>query len=67
MHSFTCGVDSRHGDGRLLATVDGWVCMEVGCTYQQNWTHLFMADPFMATPAATGLEGAAQEHPAGEA
>lgn len=42
MHPFTCGVDSSHGGGYLLATESGWVCTD--CGYRQIWAHGFMAD-----------------------
>jgi hypothetical protein len=41
LHPFTCGsgrrTDSEHldGEGRLVATVDGWVCPY--CDYTQDW------------------------------
>lgn len=50
-HPFTCGsgnrCDDKHldGEGRLVATVDGWVCPY--CDYKQDWAHEFM---FMDLP-----------------
>ena len=41
-HPFTCGTDSRHGGGALVATEAGWICPD--CDYTQNWAHGFMVD-----------------------
>jgi hypothetical protein len=48
IHPFTCGSgrrkDAAHfdGEGVLLATADGWVCLF--CDYTQDWAHAWMAD-----------------------
>lgn len=43
LHEFTCGGDHR-GDKRLIATTEGWVCVNPDCSYTQNWAHESMAD-----------------------
>jgi hypothetical protein len=44
VHPFTCGGPNRENhrdpERRLLATTEGWVCLD--CTYTQNWAHDFM-------------------------
>lgn len=46
VHPFTCGsgnrCDENHagGEGKLIATVRGWICPF--CDYTQNWAHDFM-------------------------
>lgn len=46
MHPFTCGSGKRtehpDGEGRLVATVHGWVCPY--CDYRQDWAHSWMKD-----------------------
>lgn len=46
MPPFTCDNRELHGSGapRLLATVVGWMCLEPGCDYTQDWAHPMMAD-----------------------
>ncbi len=45
MHPYTCGsgnrTDDKHldGEGKLVATTDGWVCPY--CDYKQDWAHDF--------------------------
>ena len=34
-HPYTCGVSSTHGEGYLVATVNGWICP--ACSYAQGW------------------------------
>jgi hypothetical protein len=43
---FSCNNHGLHGSAkvRLLATVVGWICLEPGCDYTQNWAHPSMAD-----------------------
>lgn len=42
-HEYTCGAE--HDDNRvLLATEDGWQCVEDGCRYRQDWAHAWTAD-----------------------
>lgn len=36
VHPMTCGNDSRHGGGKLLATNYGWACPD--CDYKQTWS-----------------------------
>lgn len=53
--AFTCGErDDHQTNGTLVATTEGWVCMEEGCTYTQDWAHAFMAADISvgATPPA---------------
>jgi hypothetical protein len=40
-HPFTCGNDARRHDRQvnLVATNEGWVCSDSGCSYTQNWAH----------------------------
>lgn len=45
-HPFTCGNDSRHRN--LVATTDGWKCLD--CGYTQDWAHGFMAQPLPPMP-----------------
>jgi hypothetical protein len=46
MHPFTCGHDHpAHPDAVLEATPKGWRCFVLGCEYEQDWAHAFMADP----------------------
>ncbi len=56
-HPFTCGSGNRgdaahlDGEGRLVATADGWVCPY--CDYRQDWAHGEMAaNPAPAPPVA---------------
>jgi hypothetical protein len=46
LHPFTCANHELHGSNRveLTATVVGWMCLEPGCDYTQNWAHPWMAD-----------------------
>lgn len=43
-HPYTCGsghrTDEKHldGEGRLVATVNGWMCPY--CDYRQDWAHV---------------------------
>jgi hypothetical protein len=49
MHPFTCGsgnrTDEHHldGEGKLVATKDGWICPY--CPYTQDWAFDFMFKP----------------------
>jgi hypothetical protein len=46
MHPFTCGHEHpAHPDAVLEATPKGWRCFVLGCEYEQDWAHAFMADP----------------------
>lgn len=42
-HPYTCGNEdkalSHERGGILVATAEGWVCLE--CDYRQNWAYLF--------------------------
>lgn len=45
VHPFTCGSGDRcdgDGEGRLVATVRGWICPY--CDYTQDWAHAGMKD-----------------------
>lgn len=54
MHPFTCGNSSRHGGGRLLATKNGWMCLD--CDYTQNWAHKAMVDGTWLTALEEDLQ-----------
>ncbi len=49
IHPYTCGsgnrTDERHtdGEGRLVATPDGWVCPF--CDYRQTWASDYIDEP----------------------
>ncbi|MWA08808.1 hypothetical protein [Streptomyces sp. BA2] len=46
MHPFTCGNEHpAHPNAILEATESGWRCHVLGCDYEQDWAHAFMADP----------------------
>lgn len=45
MHPFTCGNPHVGPPPTLAARPDGWRCTKIGCSYQQDWAHAFMADP----------------------
>lgn len=46
MHPFTCGHEHpAHPNAILTAAPDGWRCHVLGCDYEQDWAHEFMANP----------------------
>lgn len=46
MHPFTCGHEHpAHPNAILTAMPDGWRCHVLGCDYEQDWAHEFMANP----------------------
>lgn len=54
-HAFTCSNESVHtGDGKLVATPEGWVCKE--CSYTQDWAHDFMTRPLPVSKFQEFLE-----------
>jgi hypothetical protein len=71
MHPFTCGNEHpAHLSPVLWATTAGWRCNIIGCNYEQDWAHAFMADPdawpkpwqrFTAHPVTPEMERAATE------
>lgn len=38
-HPYTCPYTHDWRSRRLLATVDGWVCVHPHCDYTQDWAH----------------------------
>lgn len=49
LHPFTCGTNSRHNGGRLIARTEGWFCPD--CDHTQDWAHAAMADGSWAKAA----------------
>ncbi|MER5875504.1 hypothetical protein ABT119_06185 [Streptomyces sp. NPDC001910] len=46
MHPFTCAYEHpAHPKPVLRAAKIGWRCNVIGCDYEQDWAHAFMADP----------------------
>lgn len=67
MHPFTCGQRDQHpnSEGVLVATEAGWHCPAMGCDYQQDWAHTFMAAPLAPNPIYDALDKAREERAAG--
>jgi hypothetical protein len=61
VHPYTCGSGYRtnkdihpDGEGKLVATANGWVCPN--CDYTQDWAHEFSVEP-PPNPLAGSLPG----------
>ncbi|GIH95403.1 hypothetical protein ACFFMN_22835 [Planobispora siamensis] len=50
-HPYTCGGNHDGTPPSLVATPEGWVCPDAGCTYTQDWAHTAHGDGRAAAEA----------------